>query len=101
MDRGGRAIGMVVFIVGIVILLFVFGIAYSMFTAPASQVFGSSSNATSLTATGLGAAGVLILVRIALLFIMTLAGSLIAARGIRLYLGSVDSTQGESSRSSD
>lgn len=85
MDRGGRAIGMVIFILGIVILLFVFAMAYSMFTAPATQVFGGAPNAT---AAGLGTALALMLIRIGLLFIMTLAGSLIAARGMHMYLGS-------------
>jgi hypothetical protein len=92
MDRGGRAIGMVIFILGIVILLFVFAMAYAMFTAPASQVFGATPNAT---ATGLGSALALMLIRIGLLFIMTLAGSLIAARGIHLYLGSAERRRDE------
>lgn len=101
MDRGGRIIGMVFFLLGIIILIFVFAIAYGMFTAPASQVFGNPQGSAGLTATGLGAVVILIVVRIGLLFIMTLAGSLIAARGMHLYLGSSEPTRRDTSRSSD
>ncbi len=93
MDRGGRTIGMVIFILGIVILLFVFGIAYSMFTAPASQVFGATPNTATITALGLGSALVVMLIRIALLLVMTIAGSLVAARGMHLYLASSERTR--------
>lgn len=87
--KGGRIIGMVVFGLGIIAMLFVFAIAYSMFTSPASELFQANDASISpFTAVGLGGAVVLVLVRIALLFIMTLAGSLIAGRGIQLYLSS-------------
>lgn len=85
MDKGGRIIGMIIFIMGIVILLFVFGMAYGMFTAPASQVFGSPA---SVTAMSLGSTLALVFIRIGLLFVMTLAGSLVAARGVHMYVGS-------------
>lgn len=83
MYRTGRIIGMVIFALGIAALIFVFTIAYKMFTLPAGQLFSASE----LTAAGLGSATILIFVRIALLFIMTLAGALIASRGVQLYLG--------------
>ena len=83
MERTGRIVGMMIFALGIIALVFVFGIAYRMFTLPADQLFATPA----LTAANLGSAAVLILIRIALLFIMTLAGALIASRGIQLYLG--------------
>jgi hypothetical protein len=87
MNRNGRALGMVVFVLGIAILLFVFATAYVMFAAPSAQALGSSGGAPP-SAAGLGGTVVWLLVRVGLLFIMTLAGSLIAGRGIQLYLGS-------------
>jgi hypothetical protein len=79
---------MLVFLVGIAILVFVFVMAFKMFASPASAflaVGGSAPNASSL-----GTAIVWIIVRIALLFVMTLAASSIASRGIHLYLGSAE-----------
>ena len=86
MDRGGRVVGMLVFLVGIAILLFVFAIAYKMFISPASTFLaagGASPNASTL-----GVSVIWIFVRIALLFVMVLAASSVASRGIHLYLGS-------------
>ena len=82
MTRTGRIVGMAIFALGIVSLIFVFSVAYRMFTLPSPQLFSGP-----LTAAGLGSATVVVFVRIALLFIMTLAGALIASRGIHLYLG--------------
>jgi len=84
MDRRGRVTGMVVFVLGIAVLLFVFGIAYSMFTSPADELLPPIGG----TAVGLGNALAIILAKTLLLFIMTLAGSWIAGRGVQLYLGS-------------
>lgn len=89
MDKGGRIAGMAVFALGVIALLFVFGIAYSMFTSPASEILRARGAVASPSdAAGLGSAIALVLVRIVLLFVMTLAGSFIAGRGIQLYLGS-------------
>ena len=89
MNKGGRIVGMIVFVLGTVILLFVFYTAYGMFTSPPAEMFSYTGERTSqLTVTGLGSAAVSIVVRIVLLFVMTLAGSLIAYRGIQLYLAS-------------
>jgi len=90
MDRKGRAVGMAIFALGIIALIFVFSVAYRMFTLPSSQLFSGP-----LTAAGLGSATIVVLVRIVLLFIMTLAGALIASRGIQLYLGCGESVTDE------
>ncbi|MCX6375974.1 MAG: hypothetical protein NTU88_08095 [Armatimonadetes bacterium] len=42
MDRTGRFIGMAVFLLGVVVLLVVFGMAYGMFTTPASRLFSGN-----------------------------------------------------------
>ncbi len=80
MDRKGRIVGIIVFGLGIVVLLFVFGVAYGMF-------FSSPEQAVVPSTVSLASVALLTLVRVALLFVMTLAGSLIASRGIDLYLG--------------
>jgi hypothetical protein len=77
---------MIVFILGIIVLLFVFWEAFSMFTSPAAELLPASASSNA-TAAGLGSSLALMIVRIGLLFVMTLAGSLIASRGILLYLG--------------
>jgi accessory gene regulator protein AgrB len=79
---------MIVFALGIVILFFVLYAAYQMFALPAAALFhANGSTGGPLTAVGLGTVIAWILVRIVLLFVMTLAGSIIASKGIQLYLG--------------
>ena len=87
-DKFGRVIGMIVFALGTAILFFVLYAAYQMFALPAAELFHENGSAGSpLTAVGLGTIIAWILVRIVLLFVMTLAGSIIASKGIQLYLG--------------
>ena len=89
MNKSGRIVGMIVFLVGIAVLLFVLITAYQMFSAPASDLFQTGSGtASSPTAVGLGSSIAVVLVKIGLLFVMTLAGSLLAGKGIQLYIGS-------------
>ena len=93
MNKSGRAVGMTVFILGIILLLFVLSIAYGMFTSAASDLLPSTGgSASALTVAGLGASMALVIVKIALLFVMTLAGSLIASRGIQLFFASGENT---------
>jgi hypothetical protein len=87
MDKRGRIVGIVVFAVGIAVLVFVFATAYAMFRSPVQKLLVAAEGKAS-TAEGLGSAVVLIAVKIGLLFVMTLAGSLIASKGIQLYIGS-------------
>lgn len=83
MYRGARFMGMIVFIVGIALLVWVFVAGYGMFVAPERLVPSGKS------VSGLGTALALVLIRLGVLIVMTIAGSLIAARGIHLYLGCV------------
>lgn len=87
-DILARIVGMLVFLSGVGILIFVFARSYSLFTAPVHGV-NLAQNAPSLppTSANLSGAALTLLVQIGLLFIMTLVGSLIAARGVQLYLG--------------
>jgi len=77
----GRVIGLLVFVVGAAMLVFVFFRAYYLFSSPPPGV------AKGATAMSLSEAGLTLAAQIGLLFIMTLAGSFIAARGVQLYLG--------------
>lgn len=96
MDRASRIIGLSVFSLGIIILLFVFAMSLWLFIGPAERLLpGESGLVPSLG--GLGSATALMFIRIALLFIMALAGSMVAGRGIDLYLGSRARRQGGNS----
>ena len=88
MDRGSRRLGMIVFLLGIALLIAVFVMAYRVFATPISTLICGAGGSASATASQLGTAAVATLIRIGLLFVMTLASSLIASRGIHLYLGS-------------
>jgi len=102
MDRGGRVLGMIVFLLGIAFLIVVFAIAHRMFAAPISSlVCEAAGGKPSVGASDLASAAVATIVRIGLLFVMTLAGSLIAARGMHLYLGSAQPHGEEQSKPSD
>lgn len=77
-----RLIGMLTFVTGVTLLAFVFFWAYALFSAPPAGVPG-----TNPTTGNLASAGMSLVTRIGLLCIMTLAGSLIAGRGVHMYLG--------------
>lgn len=85
-DTVARVLGMVIFIAGIGVLVFVFIMAYRMFTAPNMGLAvapGAEGGPSSVQ--NLGSSALVMVLRIALLFIMALVGSLIAGRGIQLY----------------
>jgi hypothetical protein len=91
-DLVGRIIGMLVFLVGVGLLLLVFNLAYHLFNSPPSDALG-------LTFTGnpksdpppmkIGAQVTWLLLRIGYLVIMSVAGSLVANKGINLYFSAL------------
>jgi hypothetical protein len=82
-DWLGSGLGFVAFIGGIALLLFTFQLAYQMFHVPANQALNVVPGKTlQLTQVGTSFAGVVI--RILLLLVMGLVGSLVANRGILL-----------------
>lgn len=90
-DLLGRIIGLVVFLGGIGLLAFIFSAAYGWFTEPSAglqtaPVTGSSVPAT----TQLGTSLIRLLVRIGLLLVMTIIGSLLASRGAQLYFAAIN-----------
>lgn len=80
----GQILGILVFLLGIGILIAVAVIAYNLFNASGSALPvkpGAPAGATSQ----LGASAIHLLYRLALLLILCIAGSLVAARGLHLY----------------
>lgn len=86
--------------IGIGLLLVVFYLAYEMFTHPVPglaqglSATSSSANGASDSIGQVGRAIAAFLVKLALLFVMTLAGSHIAARGIQLFHGGTHASAG-------
>lgn len=84
-DLFGRALGALILLGGLAIICVVLWLAFQMFQDP-TMGLGTAKNATAADV-GLGF-GKLIL-RIALLFLMSFCGSLIANKGINLYFASL------------
>lgn len=83
-DVPAAAIGMLTFFVGIALLLFTFQQAFAMFSVPPEHVVETGPGKTvDLARAGDNLASVFF--RILLLLVMSVVGSVIANRGIRLY----------------
>lgn len=83
----GSVLGVLVFLGGVALLLFTFKLAYDMFMVPPQDALGIKPKQPL----DLGAAGstfIGLLMRVLLLTVMGLMGSLIANRGISLFAGS-------------
>jgi hypothetical protein len=97
-DLIGRIIGMLVFLVGVGLLMLVFYIAYGLFTKPAAQALGliltgdPKKDAVTLNYVNLGVQFGTLLIRLLCLFIMSIASSLIANKGINLYFSAIQGT---------
>lgn len=83
-DFVGSAIGIAVFLGGIGLLVFVFRLAFDMFSVPTSTSLDLHKG-KPLDLTAAGTSLTAIILRIFLLLIMGLVGSWIANRGITLY----------------
>jgi len=80
-------LGVVTFLVGVALLLLTFKLAYGLFSIPPSIVISSTKDQSvdlGKSAANLGSVGI----RVVLLVVMGLMGSLIANRGISLFTGS-------------
>lgn len=83
-DWMGSLIGLATFVAGIGLLAVTFQFAYSMFTVSPEATLGNTSGKVNLAETGQLFAGMV--ARILLLLVMSVVGSVIANRGIRLYV---------------
>ncbi len=87
--KGTKAFGLIIFIVGIALLVLVFSDAYRYFHSDTSGIEmtveeGSANSPTER----LGESATKMIVRIGLLVVMAITGSLVASRGIHLYFAS-------------
>lgn len=80
-DWIGRILGIGVFLLGVGVLFVVFREAHQMFTAPLPPAERSLPK--------LGQIGIDVLKKLGLLVIMTLAGSLIANKGVQMYFAAL------------
>lgn len=83
----GSLLGLFVFLVGVGLLAFTFKLAFEMFSAPPQNALGIQKNQPL----DLGQAGqsfIGVLIKILMLVVMGLVGSMIANRGVTLFSGS-------------
>lgn len=80
-DWIGRLLGIAVFLLGVGVLWIVFREAHQMFTAPLPSAEKSLPK--------LGQIGIDLLKKLGLLVIMTLAGALIANKGVQMYFAAL------------
>lgn len=91
-DLFGRILGIIVFLGGIGVLAFVFMTAYHFFNSPLGEIRPPAQMAADAApAAELGQSALRVLIRIALLIVMTIVGSLIAGRGVQMYFASIGS----------
>jgi hypothetical protein len=83
-DWLGTLLGLLVFAGGVMLLLVCFSLAYGLFQTPPERVLGiEDTKSIDLPSAGSSLVGVLI--RILLLVVMAVVGSLLANRGIAMY----------------
>lgn len=83
----GSVLGILVFLFGVSILVFTFKLAYDMFMLPPQDALGiKPKQPLDLTQAGQSLVGQLL--KVLLLAVMGLMGSLIANRGVSLFAGS-------------
>ncbi len=88
-DILGRILGLLITIAGVVILFYVFQHALSLFTSDTMGIQmpeGKKEAATALNA--LGVSALMLFFRIALLFLMSIVGSIVTSKGIQLMVAS-------------
>ncbi len=91
-DLFGRIMGILVFLLGVGLMLLVFKIAYELFTQKPDAALGlkfTGDPKKDPAAAQIGAHFGTMLFQLAYLFIMSIAGSLIAQKGVNLYCSAV------------
>jgi hypothetical protein len=82
-DVGTSLLGLLCFFSGVGLLLWVFLAGYTMYNSTPEELIRAGASALDVTAL-IQSAGFAI-IRILLLFLMALAGSLLAGKGVQLY----------------
>lgn len=91
-DWIGRAVGMAVFVLGVALLLYVFYIAHRLFITPPAEALGLKFTGDPKKDPNVSLIGVqfgALIFRLAYLFLMSIAGSLIANKGVHLYFSAM------------
>ena len=83
-DLTARIIGLIVFALGIAILVVSFAMAYKLFTSAEIAAAAAQPGGPSATV-NLSRSALYSIISIGALFIMVLAGSVIAGRGVQMY----------------
>ena len=88
-DILGRILGLLIIIAGVVMLFYVFQYALKLFTSDTLglQVPAGKKEATEALSI-LGVSALSLFIRIALLFLMSIIGSIITSKGIQLMVAS-------------
>ena len=83
--RSGRTVALCVFALGVVLLTIVFALAYQLFRAPVAGLGLTATPGASPPAAAIGGALTVFVRQMVLLLLMTVAGSVMASKGIALY----------------
>lgn len=85
-DLVTRIIGIIVFLGGVGLMAFSFVVAYDWFNDPAAGIQTAAPPGTDASPTAqLGTSALRLFIRLGLLLIMTIIGSLLAGRGAQIY----------------
>jgi hypothetical protein len=92
-DLPGRIVAFIVFLLGVALLCIVFAAAWSLFRAPVPGLeLPVKPGAPAPPAAGIGIALTAFVRQLLLLALMTLAGSLIASKGVHLYFSATENS---------
>lgn len=83
-DRVGGWLGVITFLGGIALLLITFRMAYDLFSVPPDQVLKLKPG-QEINVNDTGQAAFVLVFRMMMLLVMSIVGSVIANRGIKLY----------------
>lgn len=83
-DRVGGWLGVLTFLGGVVLLLITFKMAYDLFSVPPDQVLKLKPG-QEINVNNTGEAAFVLVFRMMMLLVMSIVGSVIANRGIKLY----------------
>ena len=87
-DVPGRLLAFVVFLLGVGLLCAVFSLAWSLFQSPVPNLnLPTKPGAPTPPAANIGIALTAFVRQLLLLAVMTLAGSVVASKGVQLYFG--------------
>ena len=87
-DATGSGLGLLVFFGGVGLLALTFKLAYDMFEVPHARALGLVKD-QAIDARVTGGAAADIVIRLGVLVVMAIVGSMVANRGIGLYSGSL------------